>query len=207
MTFERPLSVEEICSKLRPVFGKRVDEIYFQYTVGDGRDERDEIVHVLNALYQKNLNQLLDKGILLEPPREEQLDGDYNLATISYAKRKLFDFTLREQDWPRHICVTGMSGSGKSSIANELETTEAVKQYYTAMGYRVPCRVIGDLKALVYLVELRSTRFVHPTLVAQMLLMIKSMKELFANEGLMLHQDEEPNRFDVRRGEHDIVMK
>ncbi len=90
---------------------------------------------------------------------------------------------------------------------DELETTEAVKQYYTAMGYRVPCRVIGDLKALVYLVELRSTRFVHPTLVAQMLLMIKSMKELFANEGLMLHQDEEPNRFDVRRGEHDIVMK
>lgn len=90
---------------------------------------------------------------------------------------------------------------------DELETTEAVKQYYTAMGYRVPCRVIGDLKALVYLVELRSTRFVHPTLVEQMLFMIKSMKELFANDGLVLHQDDEPNRFDVRRGEHDIVMK
>ncbi len=90
---------------------------------------------------------------------------------------------------------------------DELETTEVVKQYYTAMGYRVPCRVIGDLKALVYLVELRSTRFVHPTLVEQMLFMIKSMKELFANDGLVLHQDDEPNRFDVRRGEHDIVMK
>jgi len=114
---QRPLTVEEICNKLRPVFGKKIDEIYFQYTVADGRDERDEIVHVLNALYQKHLNQLLDKGVLLEPPRQEAIDGSYNLATISYAQRKLFDFTLREKDWPRHVCVTGMSGSGKTTFA------------------------------------------------------------------------------------------
>ncbi|XLQ20361.1 MAG: FAD-dependent thymidylate synthase [Candidatus Moraniibacteriota bacterium] len=88
-----------------------------------------------------------------------------------------------------------------------LKLTKEESQYYTAMGYRVPCRIIGDLKALVYLVELRSTRFVHPTLVSQMLLMIESMKKLFGDNGLVLHQDDEPNRFDVRRGEHDIVMK
>jgi len=117
MTFERPLSVEEICNKLRPVFGKKVDEMYFQYTVADGRDERDEIVHILNALYQKHLNQLLDKGVLLEPPREEMIDGNYNLAKISYAQKKLLDFKLREQAWPRHICITGMSGSGKTTFA------------------------------------------------------------------------------------------
>ena len=114
---ERPLTVEDICNKLRPVFGKKIDEIYFQYTVADGREDRDEIVHVLNALYQKHLNQLLDKGVLLEPPRKEQIDGTYNLATVSYAKKKLFDFNLREQDWPRHVCITGMSGSGKTTFA------------------------------------------------------------------------------------------
>lgn len=81
------------------------------------------------------------------------------------------------------------------------------EQYFTAMGYRVPCRFAGDLKALVYLAELRSTRFVHPTLVAQMLKMIKSLKELFGKDGLILHLDEEPNRFDIRRGEQDIVVK
>ena len=114
---QRPLAIEEICNKLRPVFGKKIDEIYFQYTVADGREEREEIAHVLNTLYQKYLNQLLDKGVLLEPPRKELIDGTYNLATISYAKKKLFDFTLREQDWSRHICVSGMSGSGKTTFA------------------------------------------------------------------------------------------
>ena len=89
----------------------------------------------------------------------------------------------------------------------KLGISEEEKQYYIAMGYRVPCRLSGDLKALVYLVELRSTRFVHPTLVEQMLKMIKSLKELFAKDGLVLHLDEEPNRFDVRRGQHDIVEK
>lgn len=90
---------------------------------------------------------------------------------------------------------------------DKLDISEEDKQYFTAMGYLVPCRFSGDLKALVYLAELRSTRFVHPTLVEQMLKVIASLKELFAKDGLALHLDEEPNRFDVRRGEQDIVIK
>lgn len=89
----------------------------------------------------------------------------------------------------------------------KLNISEEEKQYYIAMGYRVPCRLAGDLKALVYLVELRSTRFVHPTLVEQILKMIKSLKELFAKDGLVFHLDEEPNRFDIRRGQQDIIEK
>lgn len=89
----------------------------------------------------------------------------------------------------------------------KMDIPEEEKQYFTAMGYKVPCRFSGDLKSLVYLVELRSTRFVHPTLVEQMLKMIKSLKELFEKDGLVLHLDDEPNRFDIRRGEHDIIVK
>lgn len=81
------------------------------------------------------------------------------------------------------------------------------EQYFTAMGYRVPCRFSGDLKALVYLAELRSTRFVHPTLVEQVLKMIMNLKELFEKDGLTLYLDDEPNRFDIKRGEQDIVEK
>ncbi len=96
--------------------------------------------------------------------------------------------------------------SQEDKIKN-LDISKEVKQYYIAMGYRVPCRVVGDLKALVYLAELRSTRFVHPTLVEQALKMIDSLKELFEKDGLVIHQDDEPNQFDVKRGEHDIVEK
>jgi hypothetical protein len=92
-------------------------------------------------------------------------------------------------------------------LIKELKIDKFEQQYYIPMGYQVPCRVVGDLKALTYLVELRSTRFVHPTLVAQMLKMVKSLERLFAKDGLVLHIDDEPNRFDIRRGKQDIVCK
>ncbi|MCR4284465.1 MAG: DUF87 domain-containing protein [archaeon] len=117
MTFQHPLTVEEICNKLRPVYGDKVDKIYFQYTVAESKEEKEEIFHFLNALYQKNLSKLLDTGVLLEPPREEMIDGTYELGTVSYANRRLFPFKLREKDWPRHVCITGMSGSGKTTLA------------------------------------------------------------------------------------------
>ncbi len=89
----------------------------------------------------------------------------------------------------------------------KLNLSKEDQQYYIAMGYLVPCRFSGDLKALVYLAELRSTRFVHATLVEQMLKMVANLKALFEKDGLVLHLDDEPNRFDIRRGEQDIVEK
>jgi len=97
-------------------------------------------------------------------------------------------------------------GSQEKKIKS-LKISDEEKQYYIAMGYRVPCRFAGDLKALVYMAELRSTRFVHPTLVEQILKMIKSLKRLFAKDGLIFHLDEEPNRFDIERGKQDIEDK
>lgn len=80
-----------------------------------------------------------------------------------------------------------------------------LRQYYYPMGYRVPCRLTGDLPALVYLVELRGTRFVHPTLVVRARQMADALLKEFESFGLVLHMDDEPGRFDVRRGEQDIV--
>ena len=95
----------------------------------------------------------------------------------------------------------------QEAAIEKIDLSDEEKQYYIAMGYRVPCKFAGDLKALVYLAELRSTRFVHPTLVEQMLKLIKNMKELFEKDGLVFHLDNEPNRFDIRRGEQDIVER
>ena len=89
----------------------------------------------------------------------------------------------------------------------QLNLTPEVAQYYTAMGYNLPNRVTGDLPALVYLVELRATRFVHPTLRRRAIEMAEILLKEFSQYGLKLHLDDDPGRFDVRRGEHDIVMK
>ncbi|MDO8516939.1 MAG: DUF87 domain-containing protein [Nanoarchaeota archaeon] len=110
------LSPEEICMKLKPIFGKKIDDIYLRYAMAD-REEKEEILQVLNTLYNKNLSQLLDNKILLEPPSRLLMDGEYPLSMISYADKQLYPFALREKDWIRHVCISGMSGSGKTTLA------------------------------------------------------------------------------------------
>ena len=111
------ISVEEIARKLKPILGKKIDEIYFRYLNAEGPEEKGEILQLLAGLYQKHLNKLLDKDFFLEPPKEDLVKGEYPLAEVTYAGKKLFPFGLREKDWPRHVCVTGMSGSGKTTFA------------------------------------------------------------------------------------------
>ncbi|MEK6926456.1 MAG: DUF87 domain-containing protein [Nanoarchaeota archaeon] len=120
---QQRLTIEDLCRKLRPVFGKKIDDIYLRYAMAESREEKEDIMHMISALYSKNLNKLLDNQILLEPPNEDALDGDYHLADVSYAGKKIFSFNLREKDWSRHVCISGMSGSGKTTLAfNILQT-------------------------------------------------------------------------------------
>jgi hypothetical protein len=117
MTQLMKLSVEELCGRLRPVFGKRIDEIYLRYAMASSREEKEEIAQIITALYNKNLDKLLGNKVLLEPPLAEDVKGEYKLGNVSYAKKQLCDFSLREQDWIRHVCISGMSGSGKTTLA------------------------------------------------------------------------------------------
>ena len=81
------------------------------------------------------------------------------------------------------------------------------KQYYTAMGYKISNRLTGNLPALVYLAELRATRFVHNTLRYKAKKIADTLMDLFGKFGLVMHLDEEIDRFDIKRGEHDIILK
>ena len=88
-----------------------------------------------------------------------------------------------------------------------LSVSKEEAQYYTPMGYKVSNRLTGNIPTLVYLVELRATRFVHTTLRNVARKMADTLVELFGKNGLVLHLDEERDRFDIKRGEHDIVLK
>lgn len=82
-----------------------------------------------------------------------------------------------------------------------------VEQYYIAMGFQTTNRLTGDLRALTYLAELRATRFVHPTLRLRAKQIAETLEKEFKHDGLILHLDQDPDRFDIKRGTHDIEIK
>lgn len=92
----------------------------------------------------------------------------------------------------------------KDAIA-QLEAPAAIKQYYIALGFNVPCRVTYGLPATVYVTELRSGKMVHPTLRAIALKMRDALLGKFPD--LVLHCDLTPSQWDVSRGLQDIVEK
>jgi hypothetical protein len=118
---QRAITIEEICRRLKPVLGKKVDQIYLKFTMSESREEREKIQAMLNVLYEKHLNTtLLHETILLEPPQKEIIEGEYPLGQVVYAGKDIGVFGLREKDWPRHVCVVGMSGSGKTTFAYQI---------------------------------------------------------------------------------------
>ena len=112
------LSAEEICRRLRPVMGDKIDKIYLKYALSENNDERMQMEHAFKILYEKYLNtHLLSEKVLLEPPQEEMVKGEYPLGVVSYAEKDYYPFGLNENEWIRHMCVSGMSGSGKTNFA------------------------------------------------------------------------------------------
>ena len=114
---QRNISIEEISTKLKPILGNKIDELYFKYSLSDSLEEKNQILQILSVLYQKYLGKFLDKKVLLEPPEKSLVQGEYDIAKVVYANKELFPFALREKDWPRHVCISGMSGSGKTTLA------------------------------------------------------------------------------------------
>lgn len=96
---------------------------------------------------------------------------------------------------PEHLAMI-KNGIGESNLSREQ------KQYFIPLGYNISNRFTGDLPATVYMVEIRDSRFVHPTLqkVAHNI-----GEQITRKLGIRLNVDPEPNRFDIQRGEQDIV--
>jgi thymidylate synthase ThyX len=93
-----------------------------------------------------------------------------------------------------------------TKAAAELTDDVALRQYYLPMGLNISNYLSGDLPSLVYLIELRATSLVHPTLAVQAAKMSGLLTEKYGKSlGLKIHLSSEPGRFDVKRGEADIV--
>lgn len=81
---------------------------------------------------------------------------------------------------------------------NEFES-----QYYHPLGARVRCDVIYGLPALLYVLELRSQKTVHPTLRRRILEAAEKVREVLPTY-VAMHVDRDPNDWDLRRGQQDI---
>jgi len=86
--------VQELCRKLRPVLGKKIDQLWAVYLA-----ESDP-----------------GRSPFPPPPKAFALAGDIKLGHITYGEQELYPFLLRKDRLKEHILVAGRSGSGKTNL-------------------------------------------------------------------------------------------
>jgi len=142
---------------------------------------------------------LLDFGSFRDLQRHRSVHQRMPLLT---AARGFAPWYLEQLPQETHQAI-----AEQMSAIQKLGAPPEVLQYYLPMGYRVSCQITGDIPSLVYIAELRSGETVHPTLrhVAQQIGTL--LEEICGPYGLQLHMDAKPDRFSVKRGTQDIVMR
>ncbi len=89
-----------------------------------------------------------------------------------------------------------------SKEIKEFNLSPEQEQYFLPMGYNTSNKFTGDLPAVIYLIELRDSRFVHPTLQK----IVHNLGLQITNKlNIKINSDPEPSRFDIKRGEQDII--
>ena len=100
--------MRQLCLKLRPILGPKVDQIYQAYFAEDP-EGRSQIEHYLELLIAKHLPQKLGQGETeLIPPAAEQATGEYRIRSGAILSGKhLYPFGLRESEWIQHMAIRG----------------------------------------------------------------------------------------------------
>lgn len=159
------------------------------------------IPHLFSDLGQVTSTFLLDFGSFRDIQRHRNGVCRMPLLTTSYGFE---DWYLEQLDEDLQKEARDLIKRQTLRI-HQLTNSSIDRQYYTALGFRVPCSVTYALPALVYVLELRSGKSVHPTLrkvIHQIIWKLKSGGKL---QNLTLHVDLDPDDWDVRRGLQDIT--
>jgi len=110
------MMVEDLCRKLRPIYGDRIDKLWRAYRIGDFRTKK-HIESVLFLLAEKKGETYDYQHIYLKPPPFDLSTGKYVSGNICYGEKELYSLGLDDEQILSHILIAGQSGSGKTNTA------------------------------------------------------------------------------------------
>lgn len=145
--------VKELCRRLWPVLGKKIDMLWNAYVAEDNHRGKADIEQALEMLASKHLGSSfgIDRSCFVPPDEATASDGDIVLGTVANGKKELYPLKIRSERLKEHILVSGRSGSGKTNLTFVL-LEEIMKQGLNVLaldwkrGYRDLLEFWPDMK-------------------------------------------------------------
>jgi hypothetical protein len=110
---------KDLLKKLKPVLGEKTDALWYSYLL-DTKDAKSYDLDIMRILADKKAKFNYDPEIVLPPCDPELIKGEYYLGDIHYAGRFFSNFGMREEEFIKHILITGMTGTGKTNTVFQL---------------------------------------------------------------------------------------
>ena len=110
--------VQELCRKLKPVMGKRIDRLWSAYLAESDADGKADIEQTLELLAVKHLraDYNIDRSPFPPPSRKFAGSGNIKMGEVTYADKQMYPFYLKSIRVKEHILIAGRSGSGKTNL-------------------------------------------------------------------------------------------
>ncbi len=110
--------VQELCRRLKPVMGRKIDRLWSAYLAESDADGRADIEQTLELLAVKHLgaDYNVDRSPFPPPAKKFSTSGDIKVGSISYAGHSMYPFYLKSGRLKEHILIAGRSGSGKTNL-------------------------------------------------------------------------------------------
>ena len=110
--------IEEKLRLLKPVLHpSQWNGLRIRYIFESDFRKRQEIESMLDMLIAQHVPGLPSEQILLPPPDEKLLAGEYPIGDAIYPEKSLGQFGIRQKEWIRHCGIFGKTGSGKTTLA------------------------------------------------------------------------------------------
>lgn len=109
--------IKDLLKKLKPVLGKKTDLLWYSYLTETDLKKKANDMDIIRIIADKRAKVNYDPDIVLPPCEKSKIDGEYYLGDVFYAGKFYCKFGLREDEFIKHILITGMTGTGKTNTA------------------------------------------------------------------------------------------
>ncbi len=111
--------LKETVHQLEPVIGPRARMLWYKYLNASTPERKESWRRRIRLLGEKVLDQYEDE-VRLPPPLPEETIGEYQLGVVIYPDKPYSVFGLREDEFCKHLMITGMTGMGKTTATLQI---------------------------------------------------------------------------------------
>ena len=111
---------KDLIRKLEPILGGKAKALWYLNLLSKDPKTAYANQELLRLLADKNAQIDYKEEIRLPPPSPETLQGEYYLGMAIYPETEYADFGLRENEFIKHILISGITGAGKTNLSFHL---------------------------------------------------------------------------------------